>query len=136
MLSKKAQYAFRALTILVRENGNGPVPISSIVKEHPMSSKFLENILLELRKGGILGSRKGKGGGYYLMNLPQDVSFAQVIRILDGAIAPLKCVSLNFYERCDDCDEQVCGLHDVMKGVRDAKLGILENSTLLDLVKN
>lgn len=136
MLSKKAQYAFRALTILVRENGNGPVPISSIVKEHPMSSKFLENILLELRKGGILGSRKGKGGGYYLVNLPQDVSFAQVIRILDGAIAPLKCVSLNFYERCDDCDEQVCGLHDVMKGVRDAKLGILENSTLLDLVKN
>lgn len=135
MLSKKAQYAFRALTILVRENGNGPVPISSIVKEHPMSTKFLENILLELRKGGILGSRKGKGGGYYLLNLPQDVSFAQVIRILDGAIAPLKCVSLNFYERCDDCDEQFCGLHDVMRDVRDAKLGVLEKRTLLELVK-
>ncbi len=133
MLSKKSQYAFRALTVLVEHNGEGPLPISAIVREHPMSTKFLETILLELRRGGVLGSRKGKGGGYYLMCAPKDVSFAQVIRILEGAIAPLKCVSLNFYERCDDCDEQDCGLHRIMAEVRDSKLKILENRTLADL---
>ncbi|MBM55349.1 MAG: transcriptional regulator [Euryarchaeota archaeon] len=133
MLSKKAQYAFRALTVLVEHNGEGPLPISAIVREQPMSTKFLETILLELRRGGILGSRKGKGGGYYLMCSPKDVSFAQVIRILDGAIAPLKCVSLNFYERCDDCDEQDCGLHRIMAEVRDSKLKVLEKRTLADL---
>ena len=133
MLSKKAQYAFRALTVLVEHNGEGPLPISAIVREYPMSTKFLETILLELRRGGILGSRKGKGGGYYLMCSPKDVSFAQVIRILDGAIAPLKCVSLNFYERCDDCDEQDCGLHRIMAEVRDSKLKVLEKRTLADL---
>ncbi|MGY8918009.1 MAG: RrF2 family transcriptional regulator, partial [Flavobacteriales bacterium] len=104
MLSKKAQYAFRALTTLARNNGNRPLPISKIVKEHPMSVKFLETILLELRKAGILMSKKGKGGGYFLMNPPEKVHLAQIIRILDGPIAPLKCVSLNFYERCDDCN--------------------------------
>ena len=133
MLSKKAQYAFRALTVLVEHNGEGPLPISSIVREYPMSTKFLETILLELKRGGILESRKGKGGGYYLMCSPKDVSFAQVIRILDGAIAPLKCVSLNFYERCDDCDEQDCGLHRIMAEVRDSKLKVLEKRTLADL---
>lgn len=133
MLSKKAQYAFRALTILVENSGNGPLPISAIVKEYPMSTKFLETILLELRKGGVLGSKKGKGGGYYLIRSPKDVSFAQVIRILDGAIAPLKCVSLNFYERCDDCDEQDCGLNRIMSEVRDSKLKVLEKRTLADL---
>ena len=93
MLSKKVQYAFRALSVLAENSGNGPLPISAIVKEHPMSTKFLETILLELRRGGILGSRKGKGGGYYLISSPKNISFAQVIRILDGAIAPMKCVS-------------------------------------------
>lgn len=134
MLSKKAQYAFRALSVLAENSGNGPLPISAIVKEHPMSTKFLETILLELRRGGILGSRKGKGGGYYLISSPKNISFAQVIRILDGAIAPMKCVSLNFYERCDDCDEQDCGLHRVMAEVRDSKVKVLEKRTLADLI--
>jgi Rrf2 family protein len=134
MLSKKAQYAFRALTVLAQNNGNGPLPISAIVKQHPISTKFLETILLELRRGGVLGSRKGKGGGYYLLSSPKDVSFAQVIRILDGAIAPMKCVSLNFYERCDDCDELDCGLHKIMAEVRDSKLSVLEKRTLADLI--
>ena len=134
MLSKKTQYAFRALTTLARNEGNGPLPISKIVKEHPMSVKFLEAILLELRKNSILCSKKGKGGGYFLTSPPEKIKLAQVIRIIDGPIAPLKCVSLNFYERCDDCNEISCGLNRLMAEVRDAKLKILEKRTLRDLI--
>lgn len=134
MLSKKAQYAFRALTSLARNDGQGPLPISHIVKEHPMSVKFLETILLQLRKSNILCSKKGKGGGYFLTSSPEKINLAQVIRIIDGPIAPLKCVSLNFYERCDDCNEVSCGLNKLMSEVRDANLKVLENRTLLDLV--
>ena len=147
MLSKKAQYAFRALSSLVRadqahrqspegEAVGRPLAISEMVKEHPMSTKFLESILLDLRRGGILGSKKGKGGGYYLMKHPEDTPLAQVIRILDGPIAPLACVSLNFYERCTDCNEAVCGLNRLMSEVRDANLAILEKRTLADLAVN
>tara|TARA_B100000767_G_C19511904_1_gene428776 strand:+ start:146 stop:550 length:405 start_codon:yes stop_codon:yes gene_type:complete len=134
MLSKKAQYAFRALTSLARNDGQGPLPISHIVKEHPMSVKFLETILLQLRKSNILCSKKGKGGGYFLTSSPEKINLAQVIRIIDGPIAPLKCVSLNFYERCDDCNEVSCGLNKLMSEVRDANLKVLENRTLRDLV--
>jgi Rrf2 family protein len=134
MLSKKSQYAFRALTNLARNEGKGPLPISKIVKEHPMSVKFLETILLELRKNDILGSKKGKGGGYFLLRPPEEISLAQIIRILDGPIAPLKCVSLNFYERCDDCNEVSCGLNKLMAEVRDAKLKVLVKRTLRDLI--
>ena len=135
MLSKKAQYAFRALTTLAKNEGNGHRPISSIVKEYPISTKFLETILLELRKGGVLGSKRGKGGGYFLKTRPDNINLAQVIRILDGPIAPLKCVSLNFYEKCDDCNEVSCGLKILMEEVRDANLKILENRTLKDLIR-
>ena len=134
MLSKKSQYAFRALTTLARNKGKGPLPISKIVKEHPMSVKFLETILLELRKNDILGSKKGKGGGYFLLGPPEEISLAQIIRILDGPIAPLKCVSLNFYERCEDCNEVSCGLNKLMAEVRDAKLKVLVNRTLRELI--
>jgi Rrf2 family protein len=134
MLSKKSQYAFRALTNLARNEGKGPLPISKIVKEHPMSVKFLETILLELRKNDILGSKKGKGGGYFLLRPPEEISLAQIIRILDGPIAPLKCVSLNFYERCDDCNEVSCGLNKLMAEVRDAKLKVLVKRSLRDLI--
>jgi len=134
MLSKKAQYAFRALTSLARNEGKGPLPISNIVKEHPMSVKFLETILLELRKSDILCSKKGKGGGYFLMSPPEKINLAQVIRTLDGPIAPLKCVSLHFYERCDDCNEVSCGLNKLMAEVRDANLQVLEKRTLRDLI--
>jgi Rrf2 family protein len=135
MLSKKAQYAFRALTTLAKNEGNGHLPISSIVKEYPISTKFLETILLELKIGGILGSKRGKKGGYFLMTKPENINLAQVIRILDGPIAPLKCVSLNFYEKCEDCNDISCGLKKLMAEVRDANLRILENRTLRDLIK-
>ena len=147
MLSKKAQYAFRALSTLVRSdlkrrneagstssaNSDAPTSIAEMVKIHPMSTKFLETILLDLKRGGILGSKKGKGGGYYLLKHPKDTPLAQVIRILDGPIAPMPCVSLHFYERCHDCNEAICGLNRLMSEVRDANLAVLERRSLADL---
>lgn len=135
MLSKKAQYAFRALTHLVEKYDQGPVLISEISRKRKIPLKFLENILLELRKAGFLESKKGKGGGYYLAKNPTKIPVAAIIRVVDGPIAMLPCVSLYFYQRCKNCDEKHCGLHDIMEGVRDATLHILENKTLAELVR-
>ena len=134
MLSSKAQYAFRALTLLVDRYNKGPVLISEIALHKRIPLKFLENILLELRKAGILESKKGKGGGYYIKEDPSQTSIATVVRIVNGPIAMLPCVSLYFYEKCTNCDEQNCGLHGMMEEVRDATLAVLENKTLADLV--
>jgi Rrf2 family protein len=136
MLSKKAQYAFRALEYLVEKQNQGPVLISEIAKKKKIPLKFLENILLEMRKAGFLESKKGKGGGYYLAKNPAKIPVASIIRVVDGPIAMLPCVSLYFYQRCKNCDEKHCGLHDIMEGVRDATLHILENKTLQDLTRN
>lgn len=134
MLSKKAQYAFRALTHLVENYDKGPVLISEMSKKKKIPLKFLENILLELKKNNILESKKGRGGGYFLKEHPSQTYVATVIRIVDGPIAMLPCVSLYFYQRCKNCNEKQCGLHDIMEGVRDATLSILEKRTLQDLV--
>ena len=133
MLSHKAQYAFRALTYLVNKYDKGPVLISEIARKKKIPLKFLENILLELKHAGILESKKGKGGGYYIKESPSKTSVASVVRIVDGPIALLPCVSLYFYQKCKNCDEKNCGLHDIMEKVRDATLKILENRTLKDL---
>jgi Rrf2 family protein len=133
MLSKKAQYAFRALTHLVDKYQQGPVLISEISRKKRIPIKFLENILLELKKAEILESKKGKGGGYFISKNPSKVSVASVIRIVDGPIAMLPCVSLYFYQKCKNCDEHNCGLHGIMEKVRDATLSILESKTLQDL---
>lgn len=133
MLSNKAQYAFRALTYLVDKYDQGPVLISDIAKKKKIPLKFLENILLELKKAGILESKKGKGGGYYIKQHPSKTTVAAVVRIVNGPISLLPCVSLYFYQRCKNCDEKNCGLHDVMARVRDATLNILEHRTLQDL---
>jgi Rrf2 family protein len=134
MLSKKTQYAFRALTVLVENYNKGPVLISEIARKKKIPLKFLENILLQLRKEGILESKKGKGGGYYLIHHPGKIPVARIIRVVDGPIAMLPCVSLYFYEKCKNCDEKHCGLHDIMIDVRDAQLAILEKKTLQDLL--
>jgi|SRR5690242_15152501 len=135
MLSKKTQYAFHALIYLAEHGEKGPVLISEIAEMKNISLKFLENILLELKNTGILGSKKGKGGGYYLKKPANEIQLARVIRLLDGPIALLPCVSLNYYEKCETCNsESTCGLHEVMTKVRDATLKILENKTLKDIV--
>ena len=134
MLSKKSQYAFRALSYLVGKKDDGPVLISDIASEKKIPVKFLENILLELKKADVLDSKKGKGGGYFLRDHPETVKLAKIIRLVNGPIALLPCVSLNFYEKCEDCNEEHCSLHDVLIEVRDASLKILEEKTLLDLI--
>jgi Rrf2 family protein len=135
VLSKKTQYAFHALTYLAENINKGPILISEISEERKISLKFLENILLELKKSGILGSKKGKGGGYYLIKSPDEIALAKIIRMLDGPIALLPCVSLNYYEKCENCQEDICGLNVVMSEVRDSALKVLENKTLKDVLR-
>ena len=96
--------------------------------------KFLETILLELKQNNILDSKKGKGGGYYLLESPKKTTLAQAIRLVGGPIALLPCVSINFYEKCEDCDETICGLNKAMRITRDATLKILEKKTLAELI--
>ena len=134
MLSKKSQYAFKALTYLSEKYKEGPVLISEIAAKKKIPLKFLESILLELKKADILDSKKGKGGGYFLKQKPEKVKVSTVIRLINGPIAMLPCVSLYFYERCKNCNERHCGLHDMMIEVRDATLNIVENRTLKDLI--
>jgi Rrf2 family protein len=134
MLSKKTRYAFRALSFLAENYGKGPILISQISNEKKIPLKFLENILNELKKAELLESKKGKGGGYFLKVSPRKINLARVIRIINGPIALLPCVSLNFYEKCEDCDEKVCGIRRVMTITRDATLKILEKKTLHDII--
>ena len=133
MLSKKSQYALKALSYLVEKQNEGPILISEIAEKKKIPLKFLENILLELKKAKILDSKKGKGGGYFFSKNPQDISLANIIRLVNGPIALLPCVSLNFYEKCTNCTEDHCSLHDVLIEVRDATLAILEKKSLLEL---
>lgn len=134
MLSMKSQYAFKALTYLSEKFNQGPVLISEIATKKKIPIKFLESILLELKKADILDSKKGKGGGYFLKQKPEKVKVSTIIRLINGPIAMLPCVSLYFYERCKNCNEKHCGLHDMMIQVRDATLNIVENRTLKDLL--
>lgn len=134
MLSKKTKYGIKALTFLARQENQNPVPISEIAKAEHISVKFLESILLVLRHSGFLGSKKGKGGGYYLIKDPKDINMATVYRILEGPIALLPCASHNFYEKCDDCaDEMICSVRRLMMEIRDNTLIILENNSLADI---
>ncbi|WP_375443366.1 RrF2 family transcriptional regulator [uncultured Fibrella sp.] len=135
MISKKAKYALKALKALTEVYGEGPVLISQIAARELIPQKFLEAILLELRNHGVLQSQKGKGGGYSLRVDPERITLAQVIRIIDGPIAPTPCVSLNFYVRCDDCaDEETCTIRPIMLQVRDANLAVYETTTMQMLV--
>ena len=131
MLSKKTKYGLKALSYLAKQEPNVPILISDISESENISKKFLESILLTLKKSGILSSKKGKGGGYYLIKNPNDIKISTIIRLLEGPIAMLPCVSLNYYEKCDDCkSEERCSLNILMAEVRDSTLKILENKTL------
>ncbi len=135
MLSKKTKYGLKALTYLAARKDREPVQIAEIAKHENISQKFLESILLTLRKNGFLGSKKGKGGGYYLIKDPSEIRMTSVMRVLEGPIAMVPCVSLNFYEPCDDCpDEAACSVHKLMLMVRDSALAVYRNHTLADFV--
>jgi len=137
MISRKTKYAINALVYLAKKVDEGPILISEIATAEKIPQKFLEAILLDLKKAGILASKKGKGGGYYLLKHPSEILMTDVMRVLEGPIAMVPCVSLNFYEKCDDCpDENACAVHNLMIQVRDSTLAIFKNTSLEKLTKN
>lgn len=136
MISKKTKYAIKALVALASRKDKGPMTISDIATQEKIPKKFLEAILLDMRRQGVLGSKIGIGGGYYLIMKPKDIVLSSLLRNIDGPIALLPCVSLNFYERCADCkDETTCGIRKTFIEVRDATLKILSETTLEDILK-
>src|SRR5262245_13047961 len=128
-LSKRTQYSLRALYALAREYGHGPVLISHMAEQETIPKKFLDQILLSLKGLGLVASKKGKGGGYFLVKPPDQITLASVIRMIEGPIAPLPCASETRFRKCDECpDIETCGTRMVMKEVRDAMAAILEKT--------
>ena len=136
MLTRKSKYGLKALLVLAEESGRGPVLVADLAEREALPKKFLEAILLELKRHGLLLSKKGKGGGYLLRRAPDEITFGDVIRALDGPLAAVPCVSQTAYMRCAECvDEATCGVRLAMKDVRDATAKILDNTTLADINK-
>jgi Rrf2 family protein len=134
VLSRKSKYGLKALLVLAEKAGTGPVLISELSERDRIPRKFLEAILLELKRRGVVQSKKGKGGGYFLRRKPSEVTFGEVIRVLEGPLAAVPCVSQLQYMKCTECvDEFSCGVRLAMKEVRDATAGILDNTTLADV---
>ena len=134
-LSKKSEYGLRALLELTLVHGRFPLQRQDIAARQHIPVQFLEQILLALKRGGLLSSRRGIKGGYTLIKQPRDITLGQVIRILDGPLAPIGCVSKTAYQKCADCpyaDKPQCPVQHVMGTVRDAIAGILDNYTLAD----
>lgn len=135
ILSKKTRYAIVALTKLAREYGKGPILIREIAEKEKIPQSFLENILLELKKLGILGSNLGKAGGYFLIKKPEEVTLADIVRHFEGTIALMYCVSEKAYRPCEFCkDEATCQIRRVFKEIRDTTFNILQKTTLSQLI--
>jgi len=135
VISKKTKYGLQALLLLAREYGQGPLLISELAEREGIPKKFLEYILLQLKNAGVLQSQKGKGGGYALAKAPAEISVGQAVRILEGPLAPVPCVSVMAYQKCQECrDERTCGIRLVMKDVRDAMARILDHTSLQDML--
>jgi Rrf2 family protein len=134
VLSRKSKYGLKALLALAQKEGLGPVLVSDLAERDAIPKKFLEAILHELKRHGVVQSKKGKGGGYFLRRRPADVTFGEVIRVLEGPLAAVPCVSKTAYMKCTECvDEQTCGVRLAMKEVRDATARILDHTTLADV---
>lgn len=136
MLSQRTRYALRALTHLAELKGDAPVPVGEIAAGQRVPRKFLELILLDLKAGGLITSQRGRMGGYRLARPPAQISFGEVIRLLDGPLALVPCASLTAYRRCDDChDEATCAIRRVLGQVRDEAARILDHFTLADAAR-
>ena len=137
MISQKAKYALRALVVLCRaQQGGTPQMISDIARSQAIPKKFLEQILLELKRHGVVVSRRGRQGGYVLLRAPENVTFGEILRLIDGPIAPLPCLSKIAYRRCADCaDEGACEIRHVFARVAEATRDVLDRTTLADAVK-
>ena len=135
MLSKKTKYGVKAMIHLAELASPKPVGIQEIADQKQIPKKFLDTILLELRNAGLVLSRKGKGGGYSLARLPEEISLGAIIRVLEGPLALTPCASRSAYQPCDDCpDVHACSIRLVMVDVRDAMAHVLDDRTLADLV--
>lgn len=133
MLSQKCKYALRALLMLAEAKPEELVLVQEIAEQQKVPRKFLELILLELKRHGFVYSQRGRGGGYCLARPGDSITFGQVVRAIDGPLAPLPCASVTGYRRCADCtDERTCAIRKVMRGVRDAMADILDRTTLAD----
>ena len=134
VLSRKTKYGLKALLLLAEDSGRGPVLVSDLASRHAIPKKFLEAILLDLKRHGLVQSRKGKGGGYFLRRPPAEISFGDAVRALEGPLALVPCVSRTAYEPCSDCiDERTCGVRLAMREVREATARILDHTTLADV---
>jgi len=131
VLSRKSKYGLKALLVLAKEEGRGPVLIADLAVREGLPRKFLETILLDLKRHRLVDSRKGRGGGYFLRRKASEITFGEVIRALDGPLAAVPCVSKTAYMPCIEClSEDTCGVRVAMKEVRDATARILEHTTL------
>ncbi len=136
MLSKKAKYAINALVYIAKNKEEQPISVSRISVEQNIPLKFLEAILTELKNARILKSKKGKNGGYSLNGTPEEIHMAKIMRLLDGAIGLLPCVTYDFYERCEECiDEETCGIRQVAMEIRNETVNLLKAATLADIIK-
>lgn len=135
MISQKAKYALRALVALARAAPDEPQMISEIAERQAIPKKFLEQILLDLKHHGIVTSRRGKTGGYLLLKNAEDISYGEVLRIIDGPLAPLPCLSRIAYQRCDDCqNEEACEVRTVFERVAVATRNVLDETTIADSI--
>ena len=134
MLTKKSKYGIKAALYLAAHAGRAPIAVGEVAQKENIPRKFLEAILLDLKRQGVLGSKRGKAGGYYLRHKPDEITVGQIIRTLDGPLALIPCVSQTAYARCEECsDEATCSVRIAMKRVRDATARILDGMTLKNL---
>ncbi|PJI45402.1 MAG: transcriptional regulator [Rhizobium sp.] len=133
MISQKAKYALRALSALARAEAGEPLQISDIADRQTIPKKFLEQILLDLKRSGLVTSRRGKQGGYLLLRPADEITYGEVLRLIDGPIAPLPCLSLTAYRRCEDCNgESDCEVRHVFARVADETRAVLFSTTIAD----
>jgi Rrf2 family protein len=134
-LSKRGEYGIRSMIFLARNASAGElIQLKQISSKENIPTKYLEQIMLALRHAGLLHSRLGIGGGYYLAKAPSEINLGQIVRTLDGPLAPVNCVSQMAYEPCDCPDERTCGLRLAMLEVRNSISNVLDNTTLADVV--
>ena len=135
MLTQKTRYSMLALTRLAREFGKGTLLINEIAESEKIPKRFLESILLELKKNGYLGSKLGKKGGYFLMKNPEEITLLEIIRLFEGSIAWLACTSEKYYKPCEHCkDEKTCSIRFTFKDIREYTFNKLTNTTLATLM--
>ena len=135
-LSSRGEYAIRALLVLgLKYDGTGVVRIQTISQEQNIPKRFLEQFLNDLKAGGFVESKRGIAGGYRLAKDPHDITLAAVVRQIEGALAPVSCVSERFYEKCSCPNETRCAIRSVMKDIREAIVAIAERVTIAEMCK-